>query len=123
MRRFIPGSTLAVLLAVGPGPGHVGLADEPAPVLVVAAGGGDFATIQGALDAIPREGRRRVVVLIKDGVYREKVRIDADCVTLRGQSRSGTRIEFPQFSVDFDARSDKIGRAVVNINGDDAVLE
>jgi pectinesterase len=124
MRRFIAGSTLAFLLAVGSGPGRVGLADEPAPDLVVAAGGGgDFATIQGALDAIPREGRRRVVVLIKDGVYREKVRIDADCVTLRGQSRSGTRVEFPQFSVDFDARSDKIGRAVVNINGDDAVLE
>jgi pectin methylesterase-like acyl-CoA thioesterase len=40
-------------------------------------------------------------VLVKDGLYKEKVRVDAPCVMLSGQSRAGTRIEFPQLMNDF----------------------
>lgn len=104
------------------------------PDLVVAAdGSGAFRSIQAAIDSlgqgkngnqnakdIPRE---RVVILIRDGVYREKLRIDRPCVTLRGESRKGTRIEFPQLSVEFQKKPDRLGRAVVNINADDVVLE
>lgn len=64
-----------------------------------------------------------MVVFIKDGVYREKVRVDASFVTLRGQSRKGTRIEFPQLAEEFDKTPDDLGRAVINVNGDDFVLE
>jgi len=104
--------------------GHALGAEELGPDIVVAAdGSGGFKAIQAALDSIPKDNHQRVVILIKDGVYREKVRIDAHCVTLRGQSRKGTRIEFPQFSVDFNKAPDSIGRAIVNINGDDVVLE
>lgn len=86
-------------------------------------GAGDFKTIQAALDAVPRDNRERRIVLVKDGVYREKVRIDAANVTLRGESRGGTRIEFPQGREEFQQQPDRIGFAVVNINGDDCVLE
>ncbi len=56
-------------------------------------------------------------------MYKEKVRIDAPFVTLLGQSRKGTRLEYAQTEDDFDAKPDPIGKAVVNINGSDAVLQ
>lgn len=96
----------------------------PKPDLTVAAdGSGDFKTVQAAAASIPKANRERIVVFIKDGVYREKVRVDAAFVTLRGESRKGTRIEFPQLNDDFTKSPDALGRAVINVNGDDFVLE
>jgi len=83
----------------------------------------DFKTIQGAIDSIPRDNRQRTIIFIRDGVYHEKVRIDANFVALRGQSRQGTRIEFAQGADKFTKSPDDIGRAVVNINGNDCVVE
>jgi pectinesterase len=42
---------------------------------------------------------------------------------LRGQRRGGARIEFPQLNDDFTKAPDKLGSAVVNINGSDTVLD
>jgi pectinesterase len=100
-------------------------ADLPKPDVVVAGDGtGDFKTIQAAVESISATNRGRVIVLIKDGTYHEKIRVDASFVTLRGQSRKGTRIEFPQLSDDFTAHPDDIGRAVINLNhANDFVLE
>ncbi|MEY4385674.1 MAG: hypothetical protein RLY20_957 [Verrucomicrobiota bacterium] len=96
----------------------------PKPDMIVAAdGSGDFKTVQAAVAAITRTNRERTVVFIKDGVYHEKVRVDASFVTLRGESRKGTRIEFPQLNDDFNKSPDPLGRAVLNVNGDDFVLE
>jgi pectinesterase len=101
----------------------VGGAAVPPDITVAADGSGDFKTVQEAVASIPRDNRERIVVLVKDGVYNEKIRVDANCVTLRGESRAGTRIEFPQLNDDFTARPDRIGRAVINLSGDDFVLE
>jgi pectinesterase len=90
---------------------------------VAADGSGNFKTIQEAVNSVPRDSRQRMIVFIKDGVYHEKVRIDPGFVTLRGQSRQGTRIEFAQGADEFNRRPDDLGRAVVNINGNDCVLE
>jgi len=100
-------------------------ADLPKPDVVVAADGtGDFKTIQAAVESIPPTNRDRIVVFIKDGTYREKIRIDASFLTLRGQSRKGTRIEFAQLNDAFNARPDSIGRGVINLNhADHVVLE
>ena len=92
-------------------------------ITVAADGSGDFDTIQEAINFIPQENCERIIVLIKDGLYHEKVRIDPGFVTLHGQSRQGTRIEFPQGNDDFTNKPDDIGRAVVNIVGSDCVLE
>jgi pectin methylesterase-like acyl-CoA thioesterase len=68
--------------------------------------------------------RDRVVVFIKNGTYHEEIRADASFVTLRGQSRKGTRIELPQLKDDFVAHSDDLGWAVINLNrANDFVLE
>jgi len=102
----------------------VSMGNLPKPDLVVAAdGSGDFKTIQSAVASIARTNTERLVVFIKDGTYHEKIRVDASYVTLRGQSRKGTRIEFPQLDEDFNKTPDTIGRAVINLNqADDFVL-
>ena len=92
-------------------------------ITVAADGSGDFKTIQEALNSIPRDNQQRMIIFIKDGVYHEKVRIDPNFVTLRGQSRQGTRLEFAQETDAFNRQPDDFGRAVVNINGNDCVLE
>lgn len=97
---------------------------QPKPDLTVAAdGSGDFKTIQAAVASIPETNHERIVVFIKDGVYTEKIRVNASYITLLGQSRTGTRIEFPQGADEFTQKPDDIGRAVVNVNGDDFVLK
>jgi len=94
------------------------------PDLTVASdGSGDFKTVQEAINAVPRTNDQRLIIFIKDGLYHEKVRIDPNFITLCGQSRQGTRIEFPQEMDDFTNHPDDIGRAVVNINGSDCVLQ
>jgi pectinesterase len=101
------------------------VADLPKADIVVAAdGSGDFKTIQPALASIPADNRERIVVFVKNGTYPEKIRVDASFVTLRGQSRKGTRIEFPQLQDDFMAHPDDVGWAVINLNhANDFVLE
>ena len=63
-------------------------------LIVAADGSGQFTTIQSAIDTIPRSNRDRILIEIRDGVYNEKVRIDPDRITLRGQSRKGTQLKF-----------------------------
>ena len=60
------------------------------------------------MQSIPKTNTERMVVFIKDGTYHEKIRVDASFVTLRGQSRKGTRIEFPQLDEDFTKTPDAI---------------
>ncbi len=87
----------------------------PKPDIIVAAdGSGDFKTIQAAVQSIPKTNAGRVVVFIKNGIYKEEVRVDASFVTLRGQCCTGTRIEFPQLDEDFNKQPDNPGRAVIN---------
>ncbi|HVW22243.1 MAG TPA: pectinesterase family protein [Opitutaceae bacterium] len=95
-----------------------------APDIVVAAdGSGNFATVEAAVASVPKDNRDRVVILVKNGTYHEKVRIDASDVTLLGESRDGVRIEFAQRADAYRRNSDKLGTAVVNVNGDDVVLQ
>jgi len=102
----------------------VAKADSNPPDITVATdGSGDFKTVQDAVASIPKDNTQRIIILIKDGTYKEKVRLDASNVTLRGQSRNGARIEYAQDNDAFTANPDKLGRAVVNINGSDTVIE
>jgi pectinesterase len=101
-------------------------AAEPgfARALTVAAdGSGDFTTIQSAIDTIPRNNRDRILIEIRDGVYHEKVLLVQDRITLRGQSRKGTQLKFYAPRQDYDRRYDSIGPGVMNVFGDDTIIE
>ncbi len=62
-------------------------------VLTVAAdGSGEFNTLQAAVDSVPRDSRRRIIILVKNGTYREQVRISQSFLTIRGEDRKRTQI-------------------------------
>ena len=65
--------------------------------LVVAAdGSGDFVTVQGALDSVPSANTTPTVINIQNGIYTEIVDIHSkNNLLLRGQSRSGTIVGYP----------------------------
>jgi pectinesterase len=123
LSRKIVGAMLSAWMAVALFALLFAACSVPAPdlfkpdIVVAADGTGDFKTIQAAVQSIPATNRDRVVVFIKDGTYHEKIRVDASFITLRGQSRKGTRIEFPQLKDDFVAHPDALGWAVINLNG------
>ncbi len=85
----------------------------PNPDIVVANdGSGDFLTINEAVRTIPVGNSERKVILIRDGVYEGRVRISAPYVTLRGESRYGTRLVA---DAPADTSKDETGMGVLNI--------
>jgi len=90
---------------------------------VATDGSGDYKTISAAINALPMFNYERAVIYVKNGVYNEKIRIDQDYITIRGESRENTIIQFNQLRTDWIANKDSIGPAVVNLNGDDIILE
>lgn len=96
-----------------------------APDMVVASdGSGKFTTVSEALASLEVTDTHRVIILVKNGVYTEQVNILRPNVTLRGETRKGTRIAY-----DLPRRDPKAVappaqyRGVVNIFADGIVLE
>ena len=86
-------------------------------------GSGDFKTITSAIESLPMFNYERVIIYIKNGVYKEKFRITQDYVTLKGESRDSTVIEYNQLRTDWIANEDPVGPAVINIHADDIILD
>jgi len=118
-----------VLVLLGAGLGLAATSAQTSPAIkpditVAADGSGDFKTVEAAVASIPKDNHERMIILVKDGIYHEKVRIDANDVTLLGQSRQRTRIEFDESAAEARTAPDRaLGQAVVNVNGDDCVLQ
>jgi len=89
---------------------------ERADIVVAQDGSGDFRAIQPALDSIPKDNAANRIILVRNGVYREKVFITASHVSLVGEDRDATRIEFAELRrVWRETHQDDDGAAVVNI--------
>lgn len=60
---------------------------EPAPIVVAPDGGGQYKTVQAAIDSIPNENTEPRVIVIKPGTYKERLVIDKSktFITLRGE--------------------------------------
>lgn len=63
---------------------------------VAKSGRAKFKTIQDALDAIPANNNKKIIIRIKAGIYKELVTIDArkNNVTLLGESKESTIITY-----------------------------
>ena len=92
-------------------------------IIVAKDGSGDFVTIAGALHSLPAFNYQRIVVFVKNGIYNEKIRIERDYITIKGEDRNNTIISYSQLRSDWGAKKDSIGPAVVNIFADDFILE
>ncbi len=69
---------------------------EQADLIIDSKGGGDYRNIQTALDAVDAHSATPVVLLIRNGVYEEKVLIRKSRVSLVGEDRDSTRIVWPE---------------------------
>jgi rhamnogalacturonyl hydrolase YesR/beta-xylosidase/lysophospholipase L1-like esterase len=89
---------------------------DSASLVVAQDGSGDYRTIQEALDALPADDSPYRTILIRNGIYNEKVMITASHVALVGEDRDKTRIEYAELRRNFRAsHADDWGAAVINI--------
>ncbi len=85
-------------------------------------GSGDFTGIQEAIDAAKAFPDVRITILIKNGVYEEKVKVHAwnNRLTLRGESAEGTIIRWNDHFNKIDrGRNSTFHTATLLVQGDD----
>ncbi|MGO9096852.1 MAG: pectinesterase family protein [Bryobacteraceae bacterium] len=114
-REFLAAAGLPAAVPPMPNPP----AAETIRAVVAADGGGDFQTIQRAVDHVldhPPENVGRVILEIRPGVYRERVKIpqDAPRVTLAGSDAASTVITY---SVGAAAAGGTFFSPVVEVDG------
>ncbi|MBS1511838.1 MAG: pectate lyase [Bacteroidetes bacterium] len=95
------------------------------PIVVAKDGSGNFTSIQEAINSLPGEdGKTQRVILIKKGVYNEKIFIDKNFITLQGESPENTIVSISlsreQWRCD---NKDDYGTATINLRGSDITLE
>jgi pectin methylesterase-like acyl-CoA thioesterase len=95
-----------------------------ATALTVAAdGSGDFATVQGAVDFVPANNAKRVVILVKKGTYTEVVYVGSNkpFLTVRGEDRNESVIQYANNNT-FNPTSTTT-RAMFGVDAADFALE
>ncbi len=93
-------------------------AREKADIVVAKDGSGNFRTIQAALDSVPANNTRNIIILIKKGTYNEKLFVTKSNVALVGEDRDSTRIVFAELRENWRKahNGSDWGSAVVNID-------
>ena len=99
--------------------------DSGAKNIVVDQGGkGDFISIQSAINSLQKDSAAPRMILIKKGVYAEKIFIEKNNIVLEGADRAGTII---RQSVARDewrcTHPDDWGVATINLSGIDIVFK
>lgn len=59
---------------------------------------GAYRTINEAIQAAPADASKSFIILIKNGIYREKVIVDRPFIALVGEDRDSTRIIYPELN-------------------------
>jgi unsaturated rhamnogalacturonyl hydrolase len=94
------------------------------PIVVDASGHGDFTTIQDALNSLPVDADAPRHILIRNGIYHEKIFIEKNNLILEGEDKEKTILTF---SLARDAwrceHKDDWGVATLNLRGSDITLE
>lgn len=87
-------------------------------IIVAVNGPGDFRSIQDAINSIGSNQQKPVIILIRNGIYNEKVFIQKSHVTLVGEDEDSTRIVYPELRENWnkDHNGSDWGSAVVNID-------
>ncbi len=72
------------------------VAGERGILIVDGTGKGQFRTIQEAIHSVPPDNRENRIILIRNGVYREKLFITTSHISLVGEDRDSTRIVYAE---------------------------
>src|SRR3954465_14782732 len=65
-------------------------------ITVALDGSGDYKTVQAALDAVPSNNQKPVIINIKKGTYKEVITVDAtkSFITFKGEDTANTILTF-----------------------------
>lgn len=93
-------------------------------ITVAADGSGNFKSIQDAVNSLPADAKEQRIIFIKNGTYNEKVFIDKDFITLKGEDPSRTIVTIAQAREEWRCdNKDDYGTATLNLRGSDITLE
>lgn len=90
---------------------------EKAEIIVAKDGSGNFTKIQDALNSIKPENLEHKIILIKNGIYNEKIIIGNSNISFVGESKEKTIIQFAELRKNWiNSNSTSFGSAIVNID-------
>ena len=93
-------------------------------ITVAKDGSGNFTTIQEAVNSLPVQAAAPRIIMIKKGIYKERVFIEKDFITLRGENQSTTQILYSEARDIFRCSNpDDWGVATLNLKGNDIELD
>lgn len=93
-------------------------------IVVSQDGTGDFKSIQEAINSLPAVAKVQRVIFIKKGTYKEKIFIDKDFITLKGENEKNTIITISLARDEWRCENaDDYGTATINLKGSDITLE
>ncbi|MCO5557486.1 hypothetical protein L7F22_011051 [Adiantum nelumboides] len=100
--------------------------DDDSVIIVAKDGSGDFMTVQAAIDSVPIDNKKRAVIYVKKGIYREKVLIPSSkpFITLKGENAALTYIQWGDIAstIGKDGKPlSTFGSASVAIEADDFI--
>ncbi|KAI5084690.1 hypothetical protein GOP47_0000859 [Adiantum capillus-veneris] len=90
-------------------------------IVVAKDGSGHFTTVQAAVNSIPKSNKQRIIISIKAGIYREKVKVDKPWVTFQGAGPRLTEIQWGDMASTKGPDGNELktfGSASVAVNGD-----
>ncbi|KNY29902.1 pectinesterase family protein [Pseudobacteroides cellulosolvens] len=78
---------------------NINVSDAASPDIIVAKDGtGKFTTVQAAIDSVPANNTKQVIIYVKKGTYQEVVTIRKDNIYLIGESNTGTKITYGNYA-------------------------
>lgn len=92
-------------------------AGDKADIVVSPDGTGDFTSVNEAVQSVPADNNTRVTILVKNGIYEEKVIFTSSNIVLVGESRDSTIIRFAELRKNWmESHESHFGSAVINID-------
>lgn len=100
-------------------------AQQNVMITVAQDGSGNFKTIQEAINSLPAEDNKtQRVIVIKKGIYNEKLFLEKNFITLRGENPENTIITISLAREEWRcSNKDDYGTAAINLQGSDITLE
>ena len=83
---------------------------QPVKKIVASDGTGDYVTVQAALNAIPFNNIKPVIIFIKNGIYKEKLSLDSskNFVTIIGEDKFNTILTYNDHTGKVSPKGDTI---------------
>jgi pectinesterase len=93
-------------------------AKEKADIIVAKDESGNYTSIQEAINSVPVDNKQNVIILIRRGIYNEKIYITRSYITLVGEDRDSTKIIYAELRKNWvkEHQGSDWGSAVINID-------